>query len=277
MPWVRFEEAAYWILFSGTFLAIAVWESFRPRATLNWPTQYRWGRHAMILAISAMAQTALFRVTPVVVAASVSGSRFGILNRAWMPFPVRCAAAILLLDLARYGLHRAFHAVAFLWRVHAVHHSDPDYDVSTAGRFHPIEVVVMQGAYLALVAVLAPPVAAVLASELLAVVLNFFAHANAAVPRRVERILRLAFITPDIHRVHHSERIEEQSRNFGQTFSWWDRLFGTFQSGNEDSKEVATTGITGLRNSTSLNLGFMLAEPFRHKTPNQPAGPIRVR
>lgn len=127
------EAALYWLLFVDTFLAVAVWETWRPRAPLG-HHQRRWG-------IAIILQNVLLRVSPVVVA----GSPYGLLNRAWMPGWLRFAAAILLLDLTHYGTHRAFHSVGLLWRVHQVHHSDPDYDVSTAGRLHLLEVVVTQG------------------------------------------------------------------------------------------------------------------------------------
>ncbi len=141
MQWIRLEGTAYWLVFVCTFLGVAVWESFRPRSPLGWPAEQRWGRHGLILTISALLQTFMIRLSPVVVAAMVSGSRFGILNHSFLPLSVQCALAVLLLDLERYGAHRAFHSVSFLWRIHEVHHSDPDYDVSTAGRFHPFEVL----------------------------------------------------------------------------------------------------------------------------------------
>jgi sterol desaturase/sphingolipid hydroxylase (fatty acid hydroxylase superfamily) len=218
----------------------------------------------VLLAISGIAQTLIFRATPVVVAVAVADSRFGILNRPWIPLLVNCAAAILVLDLAHYGMHRAFHSFSLLWRIHEVHHSDPDYDVSTAGRFHPFEVVLMQGGYLALVAVLAPPPGAVFAAELISVVLNLFAHANVRLPRWMENTLRRAIVTPGLHRIHHSQEVPEQMRNFGQTFSWWDRLFGTFL-GDAARGEGMVTGIPELRNSASLELGFMLVEPLRRR------------
>jgi sterol desaturase/sphingolipid hydroxylase (fatty acid hydroxylase superfamily) len=273
MPWMKFEGAAYWVLFVSAFFAIASWESLRPRTRLEWSTKSRWGRHAMILALAGIAQTAVFRTTPVILAALVSGSRFGLLNKPAIPFLFRCAVTLLVLDLTRYATHRAFHSVHLLWRIHEVHHSDPDYDVSTAGRFHPLEVVFTEAAYLAVVAVLAPPPIAVFAAELLTVVLNLFEHANASLPAWLEKSLRLVIITPDIHRIHHSEEIQEQSQNFGQTFCWWDRLFGTFQSGDEESNKVRVTGVKGLRNSTSLQFRFMLARPFQRIAPDESATP----
>jgi sterol desaturase/sphingolipid hydroxylase (fatty acid hydroxylase superfamily) len=263
MAWLRLEGAVYWALFVGTFLAVAVWESFHPKRALSSPAERRWSRHAMLLLISGVVQTAILRVTPPVVAWWARDNPFGILNRPWMPLLAAWIACFLLLDLVRYAMHWAFHSFYFLWRVHEVHHSDPDFDVSTAGRFHPLEVVSTQAFYLATIALFAPPPVAVFAAELLALALNLFAHANASLPDWVERVLRTILITPDLHRIHHSEEIVEQSRNFGQTFPWWDRLFGTYLGKPAAGEEGLTTGIKGLQDDRSLGVGFMLTEPFR--------------
>ena len=265
MPWIKSVGATYWALYTATFFALAIWESFRPKRALHFSTERRWGRHAMLLALSGAALAAIFRVTPVVLATAVAGSRFGILNRPWLPFTVRFVMALLALDLAHYGMHKIFHSVPYLWRVHQVHHSDPDYDVSTAARFHPLEVVLAQAAYLGVVALLAPPPAAAFAAELLTVVFNLFEHANVDVPPWAEKRLRRVVITPGLHRIHHSEEAAEQYRNLGQTFSWWDRLFGTYLAQAAAGEGGIVTGISGRRNERSLGLGFMLAEPFERK------------
>ena len=147
MPWIKIVGAGYWTLFVATFLTIAVWETFQPKRPLSYPAQTRWGRHALLFAVSGLAQSAVFRISPVLIAAAAANNRFGILNHAWLPYGVRWAAAVILLDLLHYATHRVFHAVPYLWRIHEIHHSDPDYDVSTAVRFHPIEVVSEQGIY----------------------------------------------------------------------------------------------------------------------------------
>ena len=222
----------------------------------------------MIFTLAVIARNVMLPVSAVAVAVMASGSRFGILNSSWLPFFVGCALTVLLLDFARYGIHRAFHGLSFLWRIHEVHHSDPDYDVSTAGRFHPLEVVLEQGALLALIALLAPPPIAVFGDALMTVALNLVrARQRLRCRLLFEKALRRAIVTPDLHRIHHSEKIEEQSRNFGQTFSWWDRLFGTFLTGAAVGQSGLITGIKELRNGASLGLGFMLAEPFRRPTP----------
>ena len=162
----------------------------------------------------------------------------------------------------KYTMHWAHHAVPFLWRVHRVHHSDPDFDVSTATRVHPIEVVLSQGAYFAVIAIFAPPVAAVLVAELVSCFQSFFGHANASLPGWVEKPLRALFYTPDLHRIHHSEEIGEQSRNFGDIFPWWDRLFRTYLAAPAAGQERIVVGVKGYQDQDSLGVAFMLAQPF---------------
>lgn len=264
--WLERASALNWTLFVVIFLAVAVWESAQPLRPLTWPAERRWSRHAILLLISGIVLTVVLRITPVALAEAAVKSRFGILNRAWIPWAVRFALTLAVLDLVTYATHRAFHSVYFLWRVHEVHHSDPDYDVSTAGRFHPVEVVAVQGAHLAAILLLAPPPLAVLAAGLLTSAQNLFTHANASLPNRADAILRTVFITPSLHRLHHSDQVADQIRNLGQTFTFWDRLFGTYAEAG-DLKVV--TGIRGLQNEGSLGLGFMLAAPFQHRTETQ--------
>jgi sterol desaturase/sphingolipid hydroxylase (fatty acid hydroxylase superfamily) len=263
MPWARIEGAAYWICFVAVFLAIATWESFQPKRKLSIAAERRWKNHGILLAVAAVILTLLLRASPVVMSLMVAGSRFGILNKPWAPLLVRCALAVVLLDVLQYWIHWSFHHVPWLWRVHQVHHSDPDFDVSTAGRFHPLEVLYSQGVRLGAIALLAPPAVAVFVAELLTVILNLSAHANASLPARIEKLVRSLFITPDLHRIHHSREAHEQQRNLGQTFPWWDRFFGTYAARASAEGETFRTGLKGLENCDCLSIGFMLAEPFR--------------
>ena len=249
-------------MFVVAFLACAIWESFRPKRNFS-GTERRWGKHGILLIICTVASVALYRISPVVMALNVNGSRFGLLNRSWLPFAVRCVIAILALDLVRYSTHRLSHSVGALWRFHQVHHSDPDFDISTALRVHPIEVVLTQGAYLLTVAVLAPPVVAVLIAELGSILQSFFSHANASLPRWVEKPLRAVFVTPDMHRIHHSEEVAEQYKNLSDIFPWWDHLFGTYVEKPAAGDDKIVTGLKGFQNERSLGIGFMLAQPFR--------------
>lgn len=270
MPWVRMEGAAYWICFVVVFLAIAVWESFQPKRRLTIAAERRWKNHGALFVIAIAISTLVLRASPVVLAVMVGGNRFGILNKPWAPLIVRGAITVVLVDLLQYWIHWSFHHVPWLWRVHQVHHSDPDYDVSTAARFHPLEVLFSQGVHLGAIALLALPVAGVFIAELLTVILNLSAHANASLPSWTEKVLRTVFVTPDLHRIHHSLDMLEQQRNLGQTFPWWDRFFGTYTERAVALEGDFKTGLNGLENYDCLGIGFMLAEPFRNTPPEDP-------
>ena len=246
-----------------TFTICAVWETLRPRRVLVASTPRRWANHAVIWLLSDFAVVWIYRAGAVLVASSVSANPYGLLNRDWAPLAVRFAAAILLLDLVRYGQHYVYHAIPALWRIHRVHHSDPDYDWSTALRFHPVEVLLTQGTYLGVIAILAPPVVAVLALQLADAAVSFFVHANVALPAWAERMLRRVVITPDIHRIHHSEDIADHNRNYGIIFPWWDRLFGTYLPEPAAGQDAMTIGLKGVAGQRELGLIGMLSDPFQ--------------
>jgi sterol desaturase/sphingolipid hydroxylase (fatty acid hydroxylase superfamily) len=268
VTWRHIESIAYWLLFVAAFLSVAAWETRRPERDLMVPAGRRWGKHAILLAVGAVCTTLVLRATPVAFAAAAAGfARPGVLsalslNKPGLPWWVSGMGAILLLDLAKYATHRMFHAVPWLWRVHQVHHSDPDFDVSTATRAHPIEAVATQASALLVIFLLLLPPGAVLAAELLALALSFFEHANASLPRKFEKYVRNVLITPDVHRIHHSARIAEQLRNYGEIFPWWDRLFGTYLASPERDGGFRV-GLKGLEGPRTLGIGFMLAEPFQ--------------
>jgi len=260
MSWLHTEGGASWSVFVAAFLGVAIWESLRPRADLSESIERRWGRHSLLLLVSFLVSAVLVPVSPMIVAASVAGSRYGLLNKPWLPLATRWILAILILDLAKYTAHRALHSFHFLWRVHQVHHSDRDFDVSTSVRAHPIEVILFRGASLATIAVFAPPVGAVLVAELTSVFESFFSHANATLPAWLQRVLGVILYTPDTHRIHHSVDIRMQNSNFGDIFPWWDQILGTYQP-----PSPAAEIVIGLEeNQTGANPGFtwMLKQPF---------------
>jgi sterol desaturase/sphingolipid hydroxylase (fatty acid hydroxylase superfamily) len=263
IPWGRIESNVFWLVFVASFIVVASWESRRPKRNLASALTRRWSRHGIILFATTVVSVTLYRASPVIVAVAMANNRFGLLNKPWLPFPLRFLFAILLLDLVKYAVHFSYHAVPFLWRLHHVHHSDPDFDLSTGVRAHPIEVSLTQGANLAAVAILAAPPAAVLAAELLSCAQAFFSHANASLPGWLEKPIRWMFVTPDMHRVHHSEEVREQSRNLGEIFPWWDHLFRTYLEAPATGQDCMLVGLKGFQNDESLNLVFMLLYPFR--------------
>ncbi|MFZ0229709.1 MAG: sterol desaturase family protein [Mycobacterium sp.] len=263
MPWAKIESSTYWFFFVASFVAVAAWESWRPKQQLATPVGRRWSRHGLAMMITSFITVAIYRASPVIVAVAALNNRFGVFNKTWLPFPVRFIAALLVLDFVKYAVHRVMHSASWLWRVHHVHHSDPDLDVSTGGRTHPIEIVLTQGLLLATVALLALPPAGVLAAELVSLAQVFISHANVSLPAWLDSRLRWVFVTPDMHRIHHSEEIREQWTNLGDIFSLWDRLFRTYLPEPAVGRDHVVVGLKGFQGQRSLNLGFMLLFPFR--------------
>jgi sterol desaturase/sphingolipid hydroxylase (fatty acid hydroxylase superfamily) len=257
------ESSLRWALVLLAFVIFALWETYRPRRIPVASTARRWGSHYIVSYLCNTSGAWIYPASSVMVAFAAAGRHFGLLNREIIPYWVRFVIAVLLLDLARYGQHYLYHAVPVLWRVHQVHHSDPDYDWSTSLRFHPLEVLLTQGSQLVVIALLAPPPPAVLCLEVFQVVENIFVHANISIPGWIDARLRGWLITPDMHRIHHSDDFSDQNTNFGVAFPWWDRLFGTYRQEPAGGHEYMGVGLPDVNVKQGVSLIAILAQPFR--------------
>jgi sterol desaturase/sphingolipid hydroxylase (fatty acid hydroxylase superfamily) len=260
------ESSLRWALLLLAFVIFALWETYRPRRIPVASTARRWGSHAVLSFLCNTSGVWIYRTSAVVVASAAGASRYGLLNREAIPYWVRCVVAVLLLDLVRYGQHYLYHAVPALWRIHQVHHADPDYDWSTSLRFHPGEVLLTQGLYLMVILLLAPPPLAVLCLELVDVVENIFVHTNVAIPGWIDAGLRRWLVTPDMHRIHHSDQFSEQNSNFGIVFPWWDRLFGTYRQEPAAGHDNMGVGLPEVDVRQGVGVIGMLILPFRGAT-----------
>ncbi len=187
---------------------------------------------------------------------------WGLFNVVVLPGWLEVAAAIVLLDFAIYVQHRLFHLVPWLWRFHAVHHADRAFDVTTAVRFHPGEIVISLGYKIGLVFLIGPAALAALLFEALLSSASLFNHANLKLPHRVDAAIRTLIVTPDMHRIHHSVEIDEHNRNFGFLASWWDRLFGTYRDDPRATHEEMPIGLEGLQDASDQTYGALLRQPF---------------
>jgi sterol desaturase/sphingolipid hydroxylase (fatty acid hydroxylase superfamily) len=168
-----------------------------------------------------------------------------------------------LLDLVIYLQHVMFHTLPLFWRIHGMHHTDLDIDVTSGLRFHPLEIYLSTLIKLAAVAALGVPALAVLVFEVLLNGTSMFNHGNIRLPHGVDRLLRLCVVTPDMHRVHHSVIIRELNSNFGFNFPWWDRFFGTYRPQPAMGHDGMTIGLARFRDAGALTLRFLLLFPFR--------------
>jgi sterol desaturase/sphingolipid hydroxylase (fatty acid hydroxylase superfamily) len=172
-------------------------------------------------------------------------------------------AGFLLLDLIRYLVHRCEHAVPFFWRFHALHHSDPDVDVTTSVRHHPIEYLLASAVYWIAVIVLNVPVFVVLSHGLAVFGTAAVQHGNIRLPERLERWLQPVFVTVDMHRVHHSIEFSSENSNYGAVLSIWDRLFGTLTRMTREQHDKIVFGVRELLPRDCLKPSAMMLTPWR--------------
>ena len=164
----------------------------------------------------------------------VTENNFGLLNYGqFLPLYLYIIFGVLFLDLiGAYLPHYVQHKVKFLWKIHLVHHSDHKVDTTTANRHHPFESVVRYLFTLLGVAILGANMGLVFLYQSLSVVLSQFNHANINISPKIDKFLSLFIVTPNMHKVHHHYVMPYTDSNYGNIFSFWDRLFGTFKSLN---------------------------------------------
>jgi sterol desaturase/sphingolipid hydroxylase (fatty acid hydroxylase superfamily) len=172
------------------------------------------------------------------------------------------AAGFVLLDLLRYWVHRCEHAVPLLWRCHAMHHSDPDVDVTTAVRHHPIEYLLASAVYWLAVLVLDIPAVAALVHGLTVFALAAVQHGNIRLPQVLERSLQPILMTTDLHRVHHSVAPGHADANYGAVLSVWDRLFGTHVAIARAQQDEIVFGVADLPRRECTRPAPMLLTPW---------------
>ncbi|MBX2867353.1 MAG: sterol desaturase family protein [Acidiferrobacterales bacterium] len=234
--------------------------SRRPTTNL---TIFRWLNNLGILALDVLLLRLVFPLLAVGFAGFLSSKGFGLFNlielSGWLAF----VATLLLLDLAIYLQHICFHKFPTLWRLHRVHHTDIEFDVSTGIRFHPFEMLLSMLIKLTVIALLGPPVLAVLVFEVMLNATSLFNHGNIRIPKAIDRWLRYVLVTPDMHRVHHSILQRETNSNFGFNLPVWDRLFGTYVAQPESGHENMTIGLEEHRSKGAGRLDKMLIQPFK--------------
>ena len=254
-------------VFLGVFLAMALVELLWPKRTLSVSKGKRWLTNLGIsvtdsLVLRLMAMLAV-PVAAVAAAFYAQAHQIGLLNNVAWPQWLKIVVALLVLDLAIWAQHLASHKVPLFWRLHQVHHADRDIDVTTAVRFHPVEIALSM---LWKIVVVVPLGASPLAVFLFEVILNacaMFNHANIALPAWLDGVLRMFVVTPDMHRVHHSVLRREHDSNYGFNLSLWDRLFRTYTAQPEAGHQGMTIGLTPYQSEAPTKLGWSLWLPFR--------------
>ncbi len=258
----RNEAAVRLGIFFGVLMLMMGWEVMAPRRKLNHGRGLRWTGNLGIVALNTGIARLVFPLAPVAVAALAAERGWGVFNVVELTGWLAIAASVVILDFAIYLQHVMVHAVPALWRLHRMHHTDLDFDVTTGARFHPIEILLSIGIKMAVVVLIGAPAAAVLVFEVVLNAASMFNHGNVALPAALDRALRLVVVTPDMHRVHHSIDASETNSNFGFNLPWWDRLLGTYRDQPAKGHRDMTIGIDLFRDPADLRLHRMLAQPF---------------
>ncbi len=262
--WLLAHEPAIRLsLFLGGLVALGVLERLAPRRDLVLPRARRWAANLGLVVVNTVVLRLLLPLAAVGAAVLAAERGWGLFNVLDWPHGLEILLAVLLLDLAIYLQHVMFHAVPLLWRLHAVHHADRDFDITTGPRFHPAEILLSMGIKLTLVTALGAPAVAVLVFEALLGVLPVFNHSNVRLPATLDRWLRLVVVTPDMHRVHHSVRVAETNSNYGFNVPWWDRLMGTYRAQPEDGHEGMSIGLPEHQEGGVQSIPWMLGFPVR--------------
>jgi sterol desaturase/sphingolipid hydroxylase (fatty acid hydroxylase superfamily) len=248
--------------FVAVFAVMASWEVMAPRRVRSLPRRARWPLNLGLVALNTSLLRIVFPLGAVGGAIWAGKAGWGLLPVIGAPDWIAIPASVLLLDLATYLQHVAFHRIPVLWRVHRVHHADLDLDVTSGSRFHLVEMVLSMLIKLSVVVALGAPAGAVLVFEVLLNATAMFNHANVGLPGPLDQLLRWMVVTPDMHRVHHSVASDETNSNFGFTATWWDRLFRTYRAAPRDGHLGMTLGLPDLRDPAEQRLHRMLRLPF---------------
>jgi exosortase len=251
----------YHIVFVFAFSLLIVLERFRSLQRGSNAISGRWITNIGLMIIVGVVGTLAL---PIATHSFAHAPEHGLLAHREIPLSLQVPITVLLLDLWRYWEHRLFHSVPMLWRLHLVHHSDTQLDVTTAERHHPLEAIPSIVLMPALILLLGLSAVGVGVYVLAATVVSFCSHANLCLPESYDRILRRLIVTPTFHAVHHSALRAETNANYGLVFSFWDRVFGSFI--DPGRAKIPYFGLEYFHSKSDSGLIRALLQPFLYRT-----------
>lgn len=243
-------------------LVLLLAEGWWPVGTQRIALGRRWVANLLAYAATAVLLRWLPLISLLATALLAKQNGWGLFNRLHAPELVAVAFSVLAIDLSGYLVHRLEHRIPLLWRIHRMHHSDPDVDVTTTYRFHPFEVLLRAGANIVVACAVGMPPVAAAGYLLVSTITSVLSHANLRLPRVLDRTLGLIVITPGIHRTHHSVDRDDSNSNFSVCLSCWDRLFGTFRPKPTLGYAHIEFGVEGRTGDDATSILRMLADPF---------------
>ena len=250
------------LYFAVTLGVLAVAEAYFPRRSRSLPRSIRWFENFTLIASGWLVAKFTIGFLPFVAASWAYENNIGLLNSFSITSLTAIILTYLLLDLTIYLQHIVFHKIPILWRIHRVHHTDLDLDVSSGFRFHPLEILLSLMIKIVAIIVIGANPTGVIAFEIILNMGSLFNHSNLNIRGRFDKVLRAFIVTPDMHRIHHSVERRETDSNYGFTISLWDRIFRTYRDKSLRSQEDIILGIKEYQNHESIKLGMLFKLPF---------------
>jgi sterol desaturase/sphingolipid hydroxylase (fatty acid hydroxylase superfamily) len=268
------SEQWQYAAFFGALVMLATLEALAPAVASRAERRQRWPANFGLTALNIFVIGAV-PLSGLAAADWAAANQWGLLNQPQVPAVAALVAGFLARSLVSYGVHVANHKVPLLWRVHRVHHSDTQFDVSTTVRFHPLEFVYSIPINIAGVVLFGIPPLAFILYEVFDAAMAVWTHANIRLPQRLERAISYVLVTPRMHRIHHSAWQPETDSNYGATFSCWDRLFGTFRAGSPQTDKQIVLGLDEVQDKQSSSFLWLLSMPFRERLASTRNGSAR--
>ncbi len=247
------------------FIGLAFWEWNASRRTQTFSRKIRWPNNLGLAFLNTLIFKIIFPGSALTAGYWAFVHQFGLFH--WCPVPLLFSIVftVIALDYMSYYLHRLYHTIPWLWNIHRTHHTDPEVDITTGGRFHTFEILITLLFKWAAIALLGAPVFGVFLFEIILNVGLVFGHSNVRMPQFLDRSLRLLIVTPEMHRIHHSVIPAETNNNFGFILTWWDRLLGTYRAEPQKGQEGMELGLGIFNGREELQVDRLLLQPFLDK------------
>ena len=260
-----FEDVPTWFragLLIGGIVIFWIAEGILPLFSF----QYRKFRHGGLNLFFTLTTAIIgFGLAGVLLAASdfVASNEIGLLYIVDLPLWAQIVVGVLLLDcIGAYLIHFVEHKVKWMWKFHVVHHSDTTVDVTTGLRHHPGETVFRIGFTIMAVMIVGAPMGIIMLYQSLSVLFAHLTHANINMPGKLDKALSFLFVTPNMHKVHHHFEQPLTDTNYGNIFSIWDRIFGTYAY-VDDTSSLKYGIDTHMASEENTRLSNLLAIPFQ--------------
>ena len=249
-------------IFLGIFFVMLILEKLIPRHFMVDSKLRRLGINLALTGIDIILVKLILGTAAVGTAIYAQEKGWGLLNQVNWSKGCEMGLAVVILDFMIYVQHWIVHRVPLFWRFHIVHHTDLDLDVSSGLRFHPVEILCSMLYKMVLVLILGPASTAVMIFEVILNGMAQFTHSNINLPETADRMLRWLFVTPDMHRIHHSIEVNETNSNYGFNLSIWDQILGTYIQNAIQPQPEISIGIEYYRSPGQVSLKNLVLMPF---------------